>query len=76
MGLMFLYLTPAFYVDVTESWISATKVQRLAIIIAGIWVEMIVCGLAMIVWTNTQPGPWLHEFSYKIILIAGLAVIA
>lgn len=69
MGLMFLYLTPAFYVDVTESWISAT-------IIAGIWVEMIVCGLAMIAWTNTQPGRWLHEFSYKIILITGLAVIA
>jgi putative peptide zinc metalloprotease protein len=75
MGLMFLYLTPAFYVDVTETWISATKMQRLATIIAGIWVEMIVCGLAMIVWTNTQPGLWLHDFTYKIILITGLAVI-
>jgi len=75
MGLMFLYLTPAFYVDVTETWISATKMQRLATIIAGIWVEMVVCGLAMIVWTNTQPGPWLHDFTYKIILITGLAVI-
>ncbi len=75
MGLMFLYLTPAFYVDVTETWISATKVQRLATIIAGIWVEMVVCGLAMVVWTNTQPGPWVHDFAYKIILITGLAVI-
>jgi putative peptide zinc metalloprotease protein len=75
MGLMFLYLTPAFYVDVTETWISATKVQRLATIIAGIWVEMVVCGLAMVVWTNTQPGPWIHDFTYKIILITGLAVI-
>ena len=45
MGLMFLYLAPAFYCDVTESWISATKMQRLATIIAGIWVEMIICGL-------------------------------
>ncbi|MGC2502365.1 MAG: hypothetical protein WA400_09600, partial [Silvibacterium sp.] len=44
MGLMFLYLTPAFYVDVTETWISATKVQRLATIIAGIWIEMTICG--------------------------------
>ncbi len=75
MGLMFLYLTPAFYVDVTETWISATKVQRLATIIAGIWVEMVVCGIAMIVWTNTQPGLWLHDFTYKIILITGVAVI-
>ena len=75
MGLMFLYLTPCFFVDVTESWISATKIQRLATIIAGIWIEMTVCGIAMIVWTNTQPGLFMHDFAYKVILITGLAVI-
>jgi putative peptide zinc metalloprotease protein len=75
MGLMFVYLMPAFYVDVTEIWVSATKVQRLATIIAGIWVEMTVCGLAMIVWTNTLPGEWMHDFSYQVILITGIAVV-
>jgi putative peptide zinc metalloprotease protein len=75
MGLMLIYLTPAFFVDITEIWISATKLQRLATIIAGIWVEMIFCGIAMIVWTNTQPGQMLHDFSYEVILITGLAVI-
>jgi putative peptide zinc metalloprotease protein len=75
MGFMFLYLMPAFYVDVTEVWVSASKVQRLATIIAGIWVEMTVCGLAMIVWSNTMAGQWLHDFAYQLILITGLAVI-
>jgi len=75
MGLMFLFLLPAFYVDVTEAWISATKVQRLATIIAGIWIEMTFCGLAMIVWINTMPGQWLHDFAYQVILITGIAVI-
>jgi putative peptide zinc metalloprotease protein len=75
MGLMLIYLTPAFFVDITETWISASKLQRLATIIAGIWVEMIFCGIAMIVWTNTQPGQWMHDFSYEVILITGLAVI-
>src|SRR5271170_5947104 len=75
MGLMFLYFAPCFYVDVTESWVTATKIQRLATIIAGIWIEMTVCGIAMIVWTNTQPGQFVHDFAYKIILITGLAVI-
>jgi putative peptide zinc metalloprotease protein len=75
MGLMFLYLTPAFYVDVTESWVSASRLQRMATIIAGIWIEMIVCGVATIVWTNTQPGLWIHDFSYKLILLTGLAVV-
>ena len=74
MGLLFLYLTPAFYVDVTEIWISATKIQRLATIIAGIWIEMILCGIAMIVWTNTLAGEWLHDFAYQVILLTGFAV--
>jgi putative peptide zinc metalloprotease protein len=75
MGLMFLYLTPAFYVDVTESWVSASRLQRMATIIAGIWVEMILCGVAVIVWMNTQAGDWLHGFCYKLILLTGLAVV-
>ncbi len=75
MGLMFLYLTPCFFVDVTESWVSATKIQRLATIIAGIWIEMVLCGIAMIVWTNTQPSAFVHDLAYKVILITGLAVI-
>jgi len=75
MGLLFLYLAPCFYCDVTEIWISATKMQRLATILAGIWIEMVFCGFAMIVWLNTQPGQWIHNFSYQMILITGLAVI-
>jgi len=76
MGLMFLYLTPAFYVDVTESWISASRLQRMATIIAGIWVEMIVCGVATLIWTITPTGEWIHEFCYKLILLTGIAVVA
>jgi putative peptide zinc metalloprotease protein len=75
MGLMFMYLLPAFFVDTTEMWISAGKLQRLATIIAGIWIEMVVCGLAMIVWLNTPVGGWVHDFAYQVILITGIAVI-
>jgi putative peptide zinc metalloprotease protein len=75
MGLMFLYLTPCFYVDVTESWISASRLQRLATIISGIWIEMMLCGVAVILWTNTQPGEWIHDFCYKLILLTGIAVV-
>ena len=74
MGLMFLYLTPCFFVDVTESWVSAGRMQRMATIIAGIWMEMMLCGVAVMVWTNTQPGEWVHDFCYKLILLTGIAV--
>jgi len=75
MGLMFLYLAPCFFVDVTESWVSATKVQRLATIIAGIWVELMICGMAMIFWLNTPVGGSLHNFMYEIILLTGIAAV-
>ncbi|HEY0759591.1 MAG TPA: HlyD family efflux transporter periplasmic adaptor subunit [Acidisarcina sp.] len=75
MGFLFLYLTPAFYCDVTEVWISATRVQRLATIIAGIWIELVLCGIATLVWTNTHAGEGIHDFCYKIILLTGIAVV-
>lgn len=75
MGLMFLYLTPCFFVDVTEGWVSSSRMQRLATIIAGIWVEMTLCSFAMIVWINTQAGERLHNFAYEIILLTGIAVV-
>ena len=75
MGLMFLYLLPCFFCDVTEIWVSAPKIQRLYTIIAGIWIELIICGLAMIVWTNTATGGWLHDFAYQIILLTGIAIV-
>ena len=75
MGFMFLYLAPCFYVDVSACWVSATRLQRLATIIAGIWIEMVMCGIAMIIWTNTPVGEPIHDFAYEIILITGLAVI-
>ena len=75
MGLMFLYLAPCFFVDVTESWVSASKIQRLATIIAGIWIEMVICGVAMIFWLNTVTGGWLHNFAYEVILLTGIAVV-
>ncbi len=75
MGLMFLYLTPCFFVDVTESWVSATKLQRLATIIAGIWIELVLCGIAMIFWMNAPAGSWFHRFMYEFILLTGIAAV-
>ena len=75
MGLMFLYLVPCFFVDVTESWVSATKTQRLATIIAGIWIELVVCAIAMMFWLQSPAGGWFHNFMYEFILLTGFAAV-
>ena len=76
MGLMFLYLAPCFFVDVTESWVSATKIQRLGTIIAGIWIELVLCGIAIIFWLNSAEGGWSHNLAYEVILLTGIAAVA
>lgn len=75
MGFHLIYLTPAFFVDVTEAFVYASRWQRFVTILAGIWVELLFCAVGTIVWWGTPPGTYAHELSYKIMLITGVAVV-
>lgn len=75
MGFHLIYLTPAFFIDVSEAWVWATRWQRLITILAGIWVEMIFCAVATIVWWGTPPGSGAHDLAYKVMLITGVVVV-
>jgi putative peptide zinc metalloprotease protein len=75
MGFMLVYLSPAFFCDVGELYVYAGKWPRVAAIIAGIWVELMFCSVASIVWWGTPAGSPVHDFAYKIMLITGVAVV-
>jgi putative peptide zinc metalloprotease protein len=75
MGFHLIYLTPAFFVDVSEAFVYAGRWQRFLIILAGIGVEMIFCAVATIVWWGTPAGSGAHDLAYKIMLITGVAVV-
>ncbi len=75
MGFMLVYLSPAFFCDVGEVYVYGGKWPRVASVIAGIWVELMFCSVASIVWWGTPAGSPVHDFCYKIMLITGVAVI-
>ncbi len=75
MGFHLIYLTPAFFVDVSEAWVYATRWQRFLTILVGIGIEMIFCALATFVWWGTPAGSEVHDLAYKIMLITGVAVV-
>lgn len=75
MGFQLLYLEPTFFVEVTEGWVYASRWQRVAIIVAGVWVELICCSLASLVYWGTVQGSGAHDLAYKIMLITGVAVV-
>jgi len=76
MGILLMYLNiGAFYVDVTESWLYTDRRQRISVLFAGVWIEMLICAAATAIWWATVPGNVIHEFTYKVMLITGVAVL-
>lgn len=75
MGFHLIYLSPAFFVDISETLVYATRWQRLITILAGIGVEIIFCAVATVLWWGTPPGSGAHDLAYKIMLITGVAVV-
>jgi putative peptide zinc metalloprotease protein len=57
MGVAFLVLWPMLYTDTGESWRLRDHRQRLHIAAAGMSVEMILAGLALLGWALSPPGP-------------------
>jgi putative peptide zinc metalloprotease protein len=75
MGFMLIYLSPAFFCDIGEVYVYGGKWQRIASIVAGIWVELMFCSVASVVWWGTPAGSPVHDFAYKLMLITGVAVV-
>jgi putative peptide zinc metalloprotease protein len=75
MGFMLIYLSPAFCVDVSEVYVYGGKWQRVVTILAGIWVELMFCSVASIIWWGTPAGNAVHDFAYKVMMITGVAVV-
>jgi putative peptide zinc metalloprotease protein len=75
MGFNLIYLEPCFYVDVSELWVYASRWQRVAAMLAGLWVELIFCAVATVVWWGTPPGTSAHEYAYEVMLLTGVGSV-
>src|SRR5260370_7131063 len=71
-GFHLIYLTPAFFVDVTEVWVYANRFQRVVTALAGIWTELIICSLATLVSWGPPPARSIPHLPYKPAFTPGL----
>jgi putative peptide zinc metalloprotease protein len=74
MGFSLVYFTPSFYTDTTDM-VLFERGQRLCVIFAGIWVELVICGLATLVWQLTLPGTIINDLAYKALLLSGIETL-
>ena len=72
MGFLLIYFSPAFFTDTTDILLFQTGTPRQWVIFAGIWIELVICGLAALVWHFTAPGSLVNDFFYKMMLLSGI----
>src|SRR5580698_1613239 len=72
MGFLLIYFTPAFYTDTTDILLFNKGSQRQWVIFAGIWIELFLCGVAVLVWHFTSPGTVVNDVAYKMALLSGI----
>jgi putative peptide zinc metalloprotease protein len=73
-GVVLVLLAPLAYVDVSGCWRLTSKVSRLAIAAAGMYVELLIASVAMMWWTLTDADVTRFVL-YQVMVAAGLSTI-
>lgn len=74
MGFTLMYFAPSFFCDASQVWIYGGKWERIATAIAGIWIDLVICVFATIVWWGTATGMVIHDLAYKVMMVTGIGV--
>ncbi len=72
MGFLLIYFTPAFYTDTTDIMLFDRLGRRQWVLFAGIWIELVICGIAAFFWRFTAPGSFANDLAYKTMLLSGI----
>ena len=74
LGMMFLVFTPCLYCDVTDSWRFSNKWHRVAVGVAGIYVELLLAAGATFVWWFSQPG-LVQQLCLGVMAVASIGTV-
>ena len=74
-GIIFLFLSPLAYIDVSAAWRIPSRTKRVLIGAAGMLAEWICAALAIILWAYLGHGWWMHQF-VGLIWLATISTVA
>ena len=69
-GVLFFFLAPLPYVDVTDTWKLSSKWKRIQIGLGGVYIELALAAIAAWVWWFT-PGTLVGHLAAQFFLVAG-----
>ena len=73
-GVLLILFAPLAFVNVTSSWRFSDRRQRMVVSAAGMYVELLVAFIAVIVWAQAS-SPWLSDLCYQIVIMAGISTL-
>lgn len=73
-SILFVLFVPMAYVDVTSSWRFRSRWQRIHVAAAGMYCELVIAGIAALVW-NTTSGDWLNHLCFNAIVMASITTL-
>jgi putative peptide zinc metalloprotease protein len=71
---LLLFVTPLTYVDASGSWRFPSRWQRIQVAAAGMYVELFLAALAVLVWARTGPGA-VNTVAYNTIFAASTVTV-
>ena len=75
LGFMLLYFQPAFYCNVSDAWSFPERRARLWVTAAGGWIQLVVAGVAAIVWWAATPNTLIADVAVATMLVGGATTI-
>lgn len=75
MGAMLLFFAPSFYCNVNDAWTFEKRSDRLWVTFAGGWIQLVVAGIAALIWILTPVDTLIHEVAFLSLVFAGGLVL-
>jgi len=74
IGVAFMLFSPCLYCDVSDSWMLPKKRHRILIAAAGIYIEVLLSALALLLWSWTQPG-FLNVLLMNVFMVTAVTTV-
>jgi putative peptide zinc metalloprotease protein len=71
IGGMLLYFSPALFCNTNDAWTFEKRSHRLWVTFAGPWIQLVIAGLAAIIWFSTETGTLINRLAFISVLVGG-----
>ncbi len=73
-GIIFILFAPMAYVDVTSSWRFGSRWKRIAVAMAGMYIELLIAAICVFAWCYTT-NPTISFQLFNIVFMASITTI-